>query len=606
MPLDQAADGRIHREQLQQVASLSRGAIALNILLAAAMSLMLRHDAPVQVLAGWLAVISALGTWRWHLSQRFGSAAAGLDEKHFASWYLLATFGSGLAWGGMGVYMLDEHNLRIGAIFVAATFGLAGGAVAFLAYEQRIYVAYLAGLMVPPALRAIALGSELGMIAGVMILVFLAVLVRTGAQFQQRFVQSVRTRHENEHLIADLRHANQALAAEVAQRQLMESKERAAREEAERANLAKSEFLATMSHEIRTPLNAIAGFSGLLVARRLPTEEQEYAEHVYAAAQSLRHMVTDVVDFSKIESGQLELDTQPFDLDDILRQVRVAHEFNALQKDLQFSVSIEPDLPRRLIGDGGRLWQILMNLVSNAVKFTPHGSVRLIVSREADARPGRAALCFAVEDTGVGVPPERQERIFEQFTRADVATGRKFGGTGLGLTICRRLARLMGGDITVHSTPGKGSQFRARLPFAIDAGAGGVREAAQAEAHWPGKQVLVVDDNQINLKLATLMLQKMGVQTTTAESGAGALEACRTAHYDAIFMDVEMPGMDGLEATRRLHAAGVTTPVIALTAHALTEMRVDCKEAGMIGYVTKPISAPKLAAALSQALKAAP
>lgn len=376
-------------------------------------------------------------------------------------------------------------------------------------------------------------------------------------------------------------------------------------ETADSANQIKSLFLANMSHEIRTPLGAILGYADLLDNLMLPLEEREhYMAIIKRNGVQLTQLIDDILDLSKVEAGYLDLEAIPISIAQILADVFSLLEVRAVEKGLRFAFDTEAGLPTTIVTDPMRLRQILINVIGNAIKFTSHGEVRVHVQKQVPTNqkketPQIAQILFRVSDTGPGVPDEGRDRLFEWFTQADASTTRKYGGTGLGLALSRRLSRALGGDLILENSSPMGSQFLIRIPSERPADEGMHPQApvrtAEVPLHVkPGLRVLVVEDSPDNRMLITHILQRWGIQVEIAENGREGIEKALAAPYDVILMDLQMPICDGFEATRELRRQNYRGPIVALTAHAMKEEREKTRAAGCDLHLTKPINAQLL------------
>jgi signal transduction histidine kinase/ActR/RegA family two-component response regulator len=571
-----------------------------------------RENPPLATPAWWLA-LSAVTALRYLRVRRFRALRP--DPSEVRAWARRAVLGAGAAgvlWGAFIILLAPAWGSPAFplAVFLAAgipAVGLASNTPVF-----SVYVAFLLPILLPYAAKlAYFSGGELFQILGALAALIYTVALTAIARVASRTIaEAFELRLLNLDLVDDVSRVNAELHSEIGRRERAERVLLTAKEAAESANLAKSRFLAKMSHEIRTPMNGILGMTDLLKQSGLTAERRRYAEHVDEAARSLLQIIDDVLDVSRVEAGRLKLETKDFDLRAALSSSIRLLEDRAHQKGLELRWSATDRVPFAVHGDPGRLRQVLVNLVGNAVKFTSAGEVRVLVDLSDPSTPEGCRLCFEVLDTGIGIPAEAQAHLFEPFSQVDDSASRSFGGAGLGLAISRQLVELMGGAIGVESRSGEGARFwfTARFGFATSA----VRQPEEADSPVPllplGGRVLLVEDNPVNREVALANLTSLGCRVDVAEDGAAAVSLAARESYDAILMDCEMPGLDGYDATRAIRAqeagaasdGGGHVPIIALTASALPTDRARALESGMDEHLPKPFNREDLRRTLAR------
>ncbi|MDD3375026.1 MAG: ATP-binding protein [Candidatus Omnitrophica bacterium] len=385
---------------------------------------------------------------------------------------------------------------------------------------------------------------------------------------------------------------------------------------AEEASSAKSMFLANMSHEVRTPMNAVIGMLDLTLETDLTDDQKDNIETAKEAADNLLSLLNDILDISRVEAGKIVLEKVKFDLWKVTDSVGKGLSVLANKKNIQLTVNVDPKVPRMIVGDSTRLRQIIINLLNNAIKFTAKGSVELKVG-VASSLEGEVELLFSVTDTGIGIPKDKQQAIFEVFTQADASTTRKFGGTGLGLAISRKLVEMMSGKIWIESEEGVGSTFFFTARFDVSDQLQTQDEKEHKKVFVQGKEpvtkaarilnILLAEDNPLNQKIAVKLLEKKGWLVEVVDNGQKAIDHIVDKNFDVILMDVQMPVLDGLEATKKIREqekqTGKHIPILAMTARAMVEDEKKCIESGMDGYIPKPIDAVKMYSIIEQVLE---
>jgi signal transduction histidine kinase/HPt (histidine-containing phosphotransfer) domain-containing protein/DNA-binding NarL/FixJ family response regulator len=578
-----------------------------NLLGAVVLLLLFSSAAPQRALAGWGALFIAVWGFRAAVARRFAWAQPASAEA-FVRWDRLwsaGTLASGAAWGG-AAWLFWGHGgslQQIGLLLILYSYCV--GAIPLLASRFRLLLAFCAAAFVPAVGRIAMEGTPASLgLAGIIVLIF-GMTVLMGRNFRHAFDTVIRLKVHNENLVGQL--GAEKAAAEAARQQA-----EAARELAEAANRSKSDFFATASHELRTPLTGMLGVVDLLRREEGHSPRTRHLLDVAAASgDALLTLVNDLLDLAKIEAGRFEITPVDADLQQVLLRSLEPLRLRAQDKGVAFHVEWQPGLPAAWRVDAGRVRQILLNLVSNAVKFTEQGSVAVAVGGRPLAQgdeEGGWELTLAVGDTGIGIAPEALGRLFENFVQADASIGRRFGGTGLGLSISRQMAQLMGGDIGVSSELGQGTCFTVKLRA----------QPAQSVVPAPGDEdllphrhrlhVLLADDNPTNRLIFTEYLDAWGHEVTSVEDGAQALVACTMRRFDLLLLDGRMPVMGGPEALERIRATppgevcDAQVYVAAISANTAADDRAGFERAGAQAFIVKPVHAPLLHAVIQRAI----
>ncbi len=569
-----------------------------------ALVFLVQNQAALSPLLTWVGFMALPIGSAWWLSHRFHRRRP--EPTANRQWGLLLVIIATLGAAGWGATPWVFPSLIVAGVPRSAHMlllaGLATASMRMLLPMRKGSVAYIATMMGPVALCYLTRGEAPLLVLTFFVGLFVSHTLWTTQHNHQILSDAIASRFEREELAAELR-------AENARRETRELDLRDARERAEAASQAKGDFLATISHEIRTPMNGVLGMLRIVRDTELTPAQRDYLKTATDSAEALLMLLNDVLDFSKIENHQLSLDHAAFSAAAAARVVADLHHGRARDKGLQFELRLANDLPVAVLGDAARVRQILINLVGNAIKFTERGRVELKVDC-LERSPQRATLQFAVSDTGIGIDSVTLEKLFTPFTQADNSLGRRYGGTGLGLAISRRLTQAMGGSLQVQSVAGQGATFRLILPCQLPEVAPAPPPVEKPPRFVPPKlagHVLVVEDDAVNQQVIELFLKKLNLSLQFAGDGETAVATATTEAFDLVLMDCHLPGIDGMEATRRIRKIldGRPLKIVALTANVSTNVHEACLASGMNDFLSKPVRFEQLANMLQRNLPAA-
>ena len=559
---------------------------------------------------GWLVVMALFAFARLGKVLWYRRAGTQTPPRRWETGFMAGVLLTGIGWGYASwafFPVLREYRLSL-LIFLIA--GITAGAARSLSPLLPACWAFLATALIPLILRLFQGSEPVQIFMGGLVSLFLIFLILTSRSYFRTLSRSLSLGYEHEILVSELQEKkritedlNQSLTEENIRRRKMEDELRTAKERAEAANLAKSDFLATMSHKIRTPMNGVMGMLELLKDTPLDVRQREQVETAAKSADSLLHVLNDILDLSKIEAGSMGFECIPFNPVKIADEVAALMRSRAEKKQLALILKTEPVCRSRSLGDPNRFRQVLLNLMGNAIKFTERGHVEMRLTGTIDAGT-HLRLKVQVCDTGIGMVPETLTRLFQPFTQADSSMSRRYGGTGLGLVISQKLVQRMGGQITVESSANHGSNFHFEISLELDDDQKASTPSFPISIQPPKfvARILVVEDEPVNQRVISMMLQRLGVTCTLAGDGHAALAALAQSEWDLVFMDCQLPGIDGMETTRRARQMLGTKPlpIVALTANVRPEDRDACLASGMDDFIAKPVRVDNLRTCLTR------
>ena len=574
-------------------------------------------DLPHEVLSVWLGMMMLLFFYRSavHYFKLYSvESKLPIDKFIVRRWYLVSVFFTGAGWGITSTLMFPFNDLHQ----VVLAFILVGVSASGVSYSSVawVYYGYVGCVLLPLMIRFFYIGGEIYYALSAMTVFFLGVMIMAVHRMYKSSTAELELSYKNEALIAGLTKAsaslerlNDDLKDEIDHGKKIEAELKAAKENAEKMSHAKGEFLANMSHEIRTPMNGVIGTLQLLEDTSLNSEQKEFVGIAHKSADAFLAILNDILDLSKIEAGKLNFENISFDLSQIINDIVTLYSLKSEQQGVMLVQEIDESLPVSLVGDPTRIRQVIVNLVSNALKFTDQGEVKInieVVKFDTGTDINGVEVKISVSDTGIGIPVAAQKTLFNAFTQADGSTTRKYGGTGLGLAIVSQLVEMMGGILGVDSVEGEGSQFwfTARFQCSDKKPENQPVLSSETSSAPLDAKILLVEDNPINQMVAQKMLEKVGLKPKLANNGVEAIQLLNEQAFDLVLMDCQMPEMDGFDATREIRKLEIKAinknliPVVAMTANVMSGDRERCLEVGMDDYIGKPVQRDKLESVL--------